>query len=180
VKGKRNEASSRVQATLEGLGINADLIASRRLPRYEDAQELIVADVSKSGREHMLVPAAARAWSEMKASAQADGITLIIVSAFRSIERQAELVKRKLLQGSSPELILKSSAPPGYSEHHTGRAVDIGTPNCAPLVPEFEDTAAYTWLIENATGFGFSLSYPRDNRFGYCYEPWHWLHECAA
>ena len=66
------------------------------------------------------------------------------------------------------------SAAPGYSEHHTGRAVDIATPGSRPLTEEFEDSAAFHWLNENAADFGFSMSYPRDNRYGFIYEPWHW------
>ena len=66
------------------------------------------------------------------------------------------------------------SAPPGCSEHHTGRAVDIGTPHCKVLDEEFEQTEAFDWLVRFAGKFGFRLSYPRGNSCGYAYEPWHW------
>jgi len=70
--------------------------------------------------------------------------------------------------------ILKVSAYPGYSEHHTGRAVDIGSPDCAHLTEAFEATREFSWLAEHAAGFGFVLSYPRDNPHGIAFEPWHW------
>jgi len=69
---------------------------------------------------------------------------------------------------------LKVNTPPGYSEHHTGRAVDLATPGCPPLTEEFETTAAFAWLVRHAHRFGFTMRYPRGNRFGIAYEPWHW------
>ena len=112
----------------------------------------------------------------MKAAAQADGVAIRIVSAFRSIERQTEIVRGKLERGLSLDAILEVSAPPGYSEHHTGRAVDITTDGASALEIEFERTEAFRWLCSRAGEFGFSLSYPRDNPHGYAYEPWHWCH----
>ncbi|WP_122221035.1 D-alanyl-D-alanine carboxypeptidase family protein [Pseudomonas syringae group genomosp. 3] len=72
------------------------------------------------------------------------------------------------------EEILTVSAPPFFSEHHTGCAVDIGTSGSAVLEREFESSLAYEWLTENARSFGFHMSYPIDNAAGYAYEPWHW------
>jgi D-alanyl-D-alanine carboxypeptidase len=76
----------------------------------------------------------------------------------------------------SVESILCASAPPGYSEHHSGRAVDVTTEGEQErtLEEEFEQTAAFAWLSSNAGRFGYFLSFPRNNRFGYVYEPWHW------
>ena len=70
------------------------------------------------------------------------------------------------------------NAAPGYSEHHTGCAVDIATPGSRPLTEEFEDSQAFRWLTDNAGKFGFSMSYPRNNPAGFIYEPWHWA--CRA
>jgi D-alanyl-D-alanine carboxypeptidase len=110
----------------------------------------------------------------LSGAARYDGVVVRIVSAFRSIERQAEIVRAKLQRGQSLEEILCVSAPPGYSEHHSGRAVDVTTDGVRPLEIEFEQTAAYDWLARRAQGFGFCLSYPPQNRYGYAYEPWHW------
>lgn len=70
-----------------------------------------------------------------------DGVAVRIVSAFRSVDRQAEIVRDKLARGLSLEAILCVSAPPGYSEHHSGRAVDVTTEGMPPLEVEFEDSA---------------------------------------
>ena len=113
----------------------------------------------------------------LAAAALADGVILKIVSAFRSAERQAEIVRAKLERGLSLDAILEVSAPPGYSEHHTGRAIDITTDGVPALELEFERTAAFRWLSANAALFGYSLSYPKDNPHGYAYEPWHWCHK---
>jgi D-alanyl-D-alanine carboxypeptidase len=76
--------------------------------------------------------------------------------------------------GISIERILDFSAPPLFSEHHTGHAVDIGTPGRTDLEQVFEETEAFTWLKSNAGFFGFEMSYPPGNDRGFSYEPWHW------
>ena len=77
------------------------------------------------------------------------------------------------------EQILRVNAAPGFSEHHTGRAVDLGTHDCEALEEEFEQTDAFVWLERNAESFGFAMSYPRGNASGFAYEPWHWCFESA-
>jgi len=159
---------------LNALAISEESIAARGLRACKEATELESAEIELDGRDHLLIPSAAEAWRRLKAAALADGITLFIVSAFRSVDRQAEIVRRKLDSGMSTEAILAICAPPGFSEHHTGRAVDLSTPGSQPLEAEFDQTAAYAWLQTNAGRFGYRLSYPVGNPWGYQYEPWHW------
>jgi D-alanyl-D-alanine carboxypeptidase len=161
---------------LSELGIAAARLHARGLQRQLEASDLEVAETGHDGREHLLVPAAAEAWREMKAAALDDGETLFIVSAFRSVARQAEIVRGRLRSGASIEEILAVCAAPGYSEHHTGRAVDLSTPGVPPLETSFADSSAFRWLRQNAARFVFVLSYPQDNPYGYQYEPWHWCH----
>lgn len=161
---------------LEQLSIPSELVIARSLHEYEEAKLLDVAELGPDGREHLLEPVAAAEWRDLKKSALGAGVSLFIVSAFRSVERQTEIIKRKLAAGLSISEILAVSAPPCFSEHHAGRAVDVGTPGCPPLEVEFEDTPAFSWLSENASYFGFVMSYPRWNTRGYQYEPWHWCH----
>ena len=166
----------RVRAILAELGISADLIEARNLPLCAEPEALEVAEVGDDGREYRLTPAAAAAWRKMKAAAAADGVVLKLISAFRSVDRQVEILREKLADGQTVEEILSASAPPGYSEHHTGRAIDIDTDGVAPLEIEFERTPAFAWLSRNAARFGFVLSFPEGNRYGYQYEPWHWFY----
>ena len=161
---------------LASLDIAAARIAKKKLLYQPEPAELVIAEVGDDGREHRLTPATAAAWRAMSAAALADGVILKIASAFRSIERQAEIVRAKLERGLSLDAILEVSAPPGYSEHHTGRAIDVTTDGVPPLEDEFEKTEAFRWLSANAARFGFSLSYPPGNAQGYAHEPWHWCH----
>ncbi|HVL75820.1 MAG TPA: M15 family metallopeptidase [Noviherbaspirillum sp.] len=163
-----------LSALLDALGITPAILAYKALPPYPVATELVVAESDGNGRQFLLIPEAARAWSTMKLAAQADGVVMEIVSAFRDIERQADIIRTKLAKGMAIDHILTLSAPPGYSEHHTGRAIDINTPGCEPTEEPFEHTDAFRWLCAHAGRFGFTLSYPRDNALGFIYEPWHW------
>ena len=93
----------------------------------------------------------------------------------RRLLRRGGLVLGLLGKAPCQPDFLRVNAAPGYSEHHTGRAVDIGTPGCPPLEEAFEDTAAFAWLSRNAGAAGFRMTYPRGNPQGVIYEPWHWL-----
>jgi len=167
----------RIAAELTALGIPADYAVGRGLALQPEAESLVVARVLQNGRELKLEPTTAARWVTMRESAEKAGVTLLLISGFRSVEAQRDILRRKLDSGTSLEEILTVNAAPGYSEHHTGRAVDIGTPGCPPLSEEFETTAAFAWLKEHAGRFGFRLSYPRQNPFGVIYEPWHWFRE---
>lgn len=159
---------------LDNLGISGELIAARGLRECAEATTLELAEVGADGGNHLLVPSAAEAWRNLKAAALVDGVDLFIVSAFRSIERQVQIVRGKLEAGDAIENILTVCAPPGFSEHHTGRAIDVSTSGSRTLDIEFDQTAAYTWLTSRASEYGYYLSYPMGNPLGYQYEPWHW------
>ncbi len=156
------------------LGIPPDYGRRHALEPVGEATELVEVGPDMFGRELHLHPATAAAWSRMYAAAEANGIVLQLVSGFRSVDYQHQLIARKLARGLTIEEILAVNAAPGFSEHHSGRALDLATPGSRPLEAEFELTEAFAWLSANATEFGFRLSYPRDNPHGLLYEPWHW------
>lgn len=158
----------------EELGIPIDYGSSGRPPYFADATELVDVGPNLVGRMQQLTPEAARRWQEMVAAAAANGIPLLIVSGFRSFDYQTTLIRNKLTAGQDIAEILRVNAAPGFSQHHSGRAVDIATPGSRPLTEAFEETQAFVWLTKNASKFGFSMSYPRDNPYGFIYEPWHW------
>ena len=91
-------------------------------------------------------PDVAEAFDRMAAAAAADGVSLIITSAFRSDAEQARL------WAANPDP--KWVAPPGVSLHRLGTELDLGPP------------AAYGWLADNAERFGFVQRYS--------WEPWHY------
>lgn len=124
-----------------------------------------------------LRPSAAEAFTAMQADAQQAGVSLVPLSGYRSRHDQEQLffgVKAERNQSVSQRADV--SAPPGYSEHHTGYAIDIGDANQpkANLDPRFEQTAAFGWLKANAQRFNFELSFAKGNAQGVNFEPWHW------
>ena len=166
--------SRRISALLTSLGIAADYGRMHKLPLQKEAGRLQSIGDDIYGREQKMLPEAADAWLAMWQEASNDGIELQAVSAFRSVEYQLGILRGKLDKGMKLKKILEVSTAPGYSEHHSGRALDITTPGYAVLEEEFEHSPAFEWLCEHAAEFGFSLSFPRDNRHGVVYEPWHW------
>ena len=121
-----------------------------------------------------LLSPAATVWQRLHAAALIDGITLLPQSGFRRVKRQAEIIRGKLAAGQTITAILTTIAAPGYSEHHTGCALDNATPEEPALGAEFARTAACTWLTVHAGRLGFRLSFPPDNPQGFVFEPWHW------
>jgi zinc D-Ala-D-Ala carboxypeptidase len=152
-----------VAQILRELGIQKDF--NKRKP-FRETTELVSIGKDIYGREQKLAPNAASAWRKLKMVAEGDGLTLQIVSAFRSVAYQRQIIERKLTAGKTMEEILRVSAAPGYSEHHTGRAIDLTSSSCKPLTEEFEQTSEFAWFVRCAKDFGFSMTYPRDNKFG--------------
>lgn len=167
------------QALHRELGIPADYGQDRGLPYYDEATHLVEVGPNLVGRMQTLAPQTAASWQRMVNAAADDAIRLLIVSGFRSIDYQAQLIRNKLAAGQTLLEILLVNAAPGFSEHHSGRAIDIASPGSRPLTEEFEDSQAFDWLTGNADQFGFSLTYPRGNPFGFIYEPWHWASDIA-
>lgn len=166
-----------IQTLHAALGISPDYHELVGLPLHAEPSELSDAGPDMFGRPQQLTPQALVAWQNMRARAASDGISLLLVSGFRSVRYQADLIRRKLDGGRSLEDILRVNAAPGYSEHHTGRALDIATPGSPPLETSFEETAAFKWLSQSADEFGFVLSYPRGAACAISYEPWHWCYQ---
>lgn len=121
--------------------------------------------------------AAAQKFQAMAAAARSQGVILVPISGFRSVAEQQHLFfDVKAQRGQVAAERAQVSAPPGYSEHHTGYAMDIGDGNvpATNLSPSFEKTAAFRWLQANAPYYSFELSFPKNNKQGVSYEPWHW------
>ena len=144
------------------------------LTPVSESNELSPAGRDIYQRRVMMSPGAKRAWLAMRAAARSDGIELQLISAFRSRSHQTGIVQRKLARGIPIEEVLSVNAAPGFSEHHSGNAIDIGAPGMPPAEESFESTPAFRWLSERAAEFGFTMSYPRGNPYGIVYEPWHW------
>lgn len=160
------------------LGISEALLAKNRLSPSEEPplEKLEVVTIDFEGKPFILLSSCARAWRAMSTTAASERVNLQPFSGFRSYLYQKQLIKRHLNNGRPLDDILTQIAIPGFSEHHTGRAIDIYTDDHAVLEEAFEKTAAFDWLTENAARFFFRLSYPRDNSHGIIFEPWHWYY----
>ena len=140
--------------------------------------QLVLAGKDFFNRDLFLEKYTYQAWLNLQKSAKKSQIEVFIVSGFRSYQYQQNIIDRKLAQGLTLEEIVKVNALPGQSEHHTGRAIDLTTVGEKKVLTEgFEDTLAFKWLTKNASNFGFEMSFPRNNKYGFIYEPWHWCYK---
>jgi D-alanyl-D-alanine carboxypeptidase len=161
---------------LDRLGLDDRYAESTGLALVAEPAALSFAGLDRYRRPLWLTNAASRAWLAMQRSARSDGVVLDAISGYRSHDYQLGIFERKLARGQDMAAILTVNAAPGYSEHHSGSALDIGTPGEPPAEETFETTPAFAWLRSHGADFGFLMSYPRDNPHGIVYEPWHWYH----
>ena len=115
----------------------------------------------------------------MREEARKDGVYLVFLSGYRSINLQNDIFySLKSIRNQDAVERARVSAPPGYSEHSTGFAIDIGdaTQRETDFETEFENTNAFKWLVKNAAKFHFKLSFNKNNKY-IDYEPWHWRFE---
>jgi len=167
----------RITAIHNELGIAENYAQQCAMPLQAECSALVAVDDDVFGRPARLETETALAWQAMQTAASAAGISLLLISAFRSYDYQKQLFERKLAKGNLLANILKVNAAPGYSEHHSGRALDLGCHGFSHLEESFETSPAFAWLQQHAASFGFSMSFPRNNPFGVSYEPWHWCHQ---
>ncbi len=142
--------------------------------------------VHENYREHFLDERAADYLINMIAAAKDDGITLDVLSSYRTISYQQTNFDNSVQaridnEGMSYEEAyadtLKEVALPGCSEHNAGLAVDIMSDEYSSFEDDgFKNTKAYAWLQENAADYGFIMSFPEDkfDITGIIYEPWHY------
>ncbi|NZA26383.1 D-alanyl-D-alanine carboxypeptidase family protein [Luteimonas sp. SJ-92] len=171
----------RLHERMRTLGVDADAYARRTgLPLVAEPDRLALAGFDRYRRPLWLHVDAARAWARLRAAAHRDGVVLEAISGYRSHDYQLGIFERKRARGLALDEILAVNAAPGYSEHHSGLALDIGAPGEPPAEESFDATAAFAWLTGHAGEHGFAMSYPRGNPHGIVYEPWHWRYRPAA
>jgi D-alanyl-D-alanine carboxypeptidase len=157
-----------------GLGVPPGYVANHHLEVQPEAKKLVPVQRDVYGRKVEMAAPAAAALKRMFAGAAHDGIKLETVSGYRSLAYQTHLIRKKLRRGMSIQKALTINAVPGYSEHQTGCAIDLTTPGVPAANSAFGKSKAFTWLEQHAAQYGFHLSFPRGNKYGYEYEPWHW------
>ena len=116
---------------------------------------------------------------DMKDDAEKDGVYLVFLSGYRSIKLQKQIFySLKSIRNQIASERARVSAPPGYSEHSTGFAIDIGDAYAreTDFEESFENTSAFKWLKNNAAKYHFRLSFDK-KQISVDYEPWHWRYE---
>lgn len=118
---------------------------------------------------------AAKAADTMIDAAAADGVTLLVSSAYRSYAVQQQTYQY-WVSVNGQQVADQLSARPGYSEHQTGLAIDFASPEGCRLEECYRDTLAGQWLAKNAPRYGYILRFPdgRQSVTGYRFEPWHY------
>lgn len=129
-----------------------------------------------TGDERYVSATMAPALEAMAHAASAQGVTLNLQSGYRSYDFQVNLFNTYVQQEGLAQAN-RESAHPGYSEHQTGLAADLGgvsNPACN-VAACFASTTEGEWLAANAYQYGFIVRYPTDKEAvtGYEYEPWH-------
>jgi zinc D-Ala-D-Ala carboxypeptidase len=107
-------------------------------------------------------------------AAEANGTPIVVISAYRSYDYQANLFAHRAEEVGDAEAALRT-ARPGHSEHQLGTAIDVLDPGGGDLTTAFAQTPAGQWVAAHAHEYGFVLSYPdaAQERTCYEFEPWH-------
>lgn len=179
-----SSSSSKVSSGTSTSSINSsDPYYESSMPLLVNPDHLMPDDYSPTvvsvGGNYKLESKAAAAWQDMQAAASRDGVSLWIISAYRTLERQTELYQEKVEEyknlgyneGDAKIEAGKWVAVPGTSEHCLGYAADL----CS-LEENFENSDQFAWLQKHCAEYGFILRYPKDkvDITKISYEPWHY------
>jgi len=185
-----------------GLGISLTLLANKSVLRQTKSLDYSIntsaTNQNKSLLGHLPYPEASKDelilfspgiyvhkdiyanFKEMQFLAAERGISLKLLSGYRSIDLQRDIFyENKSIRNQTAIERSRDSAPPGYSEHSTGYAIDVGDGNYpnTHFEVEFEQTPAFKFMKRFAAKYHFVLSFPPNNKQGVTYEPWHWRFE---
>ena len=179
VSAKRSsEISTGVIITEKGDNLLVLINKRVRLPENYEPSDLASIDglVGTTYKGMLLRAEAAEALGTMAKAAKKDKVSLIVLSAYRSYWSQ-EATFSSWVGSAGLAAAETFSARPGHSQHQLGTAVDFTAESVnLGLTEHFTQSKEGTWLAQNASKFGFVLSYPEGKEAitGYTYEPWHW------
>lgn len=165
------------QETIDFTDVNSLLLVANKshpLPDGYEPSDLTDVTIAKNA-DWKIRKVALSSLEEMSQAAQADGVKLIVGSAYRSSAYQRTLYQSYVNQYGTQRADRISSRP-NYSEHQTGLAIDfVNQEGSDNYKQSFENTPEGMWLAKNAHRFGWILRYPngKEEITGYNYEPWH-------
>lgn len=169
------EAAAREKAISDPASISVVINKQRPFDPVDWAPDgLVTPDVPNSGGQ-LMREVAATAIENMYDDAAEAGAPFFIISAYRSYGTQVQTFA-SFVQRDGVEAAETYSARPGHSEHQTGLVADLDDGNGCRLESCFGETAAGTWVRDNAYKYGFIMRYNIDQEpiVGYIYEPWHY------
>jgi len=175
---KATEISTGVVITYKGDNLLVLINKNVRLPETYEPSDLAGIDglVGTTYKGMLLRAEAAGALETMAKAAKKDKVNLIVLSAYRSYWSQ-EATFSSWVGSAGLAAAETFSARPGHSQHQLGTAVDFTAESVnLGLTEYFTQSKEGAWLSQNASKFGFVLSYPEGKEAvtGYTYEPWHW------
>lgn len=135
---------------------------------YEDFKQIPRKFCKDGGKIYVTIEAQENL-VKMLTKAEEDGILIQVESGYRSAYYQKKIFTRMLSEGREFDDIVRYVAPPGYSNHMLGTAVDFSPSNW-----QFAETEQYQWLQKNGKLFGFEETYSKTNRMKIPWESWHW------
>jgi len=158
-------------------------------PKYKIDQEISQSGLSKLSNGYLVDKRIVSAYDDLAAAAKKAGYPLVMVSAYRSVAYQRKIfdanVDTLMARGESKEAAEKTTkltfTEPGYSEHHTGLAIDVVDQawyqdhTTDVLDHRFGDTDGGKWIQAHAREYGFIVRYP-EGKYDITqidYEPWH-------
>lgn len=169
---KENEVVESEAGNIDKSGI---ILVNREneLSKSYEPKNLVVANV-RTNKEILLENETSLMLKKLFEKASQQGISLILVSGYRSYSYQQQLYNESLAN-NGVEHTNKYVAKPGQSEHQTGLAADVVIDGYGDLTAAFGETEAGKWLAKNAHEFGFIIRYKKgkEDITGYNYEPWH-------
>ena len=144
------------------------MIDTTQIPTYEELSRIPDKFCSKDYKIYVRKDAA-KSFVKMAEAALKDSVVILAKSGFRSSSYQKQMIRKRLKEGMSFEEIITFVAPPGYSDHSLGLALDLST-----TTYPFVESKAYKWLLKHAAKYKFYEQYPKGNDEIKTWEPWHW------
>ncbi len=146
-----------------------------KLPEDYEPTDLALPQIELRCSQCYLRQEAASQLEELYNDALKEGIRISLISGYRSYDYQVALYN-SYVSNYGQEMTDTFSARPGYSDHQTGLAMDLGGVDTRyDLTQDFELTNEGAWLHEHAHEYGFIMRFPKgkEDITGYNYEPWH-------
>ncbi len=176
------EAANHAEVNPIAVSHNVDYLVfvnkTHKLPDDYEAKLPLITVKNSFGKEFQIEPETYRHFEQLRAAVKQKGIQIELDSVYRSVARQKEIVA-EFTQKYGADYVKQYVAVPGYSEHHTGLAVDICLVVDGKIIDDNDEMIAQKEIFAQIhpllAEYGFILRYPqgRENITGYSYEPWH-------